>query len=510
MAFPLREKENNIQPEAFLRLHCPFQSCEKFYKNKKSLYEHFRLYPAHKPEYLLKTASHKRISTKEVGERFLNGDNPYSRRQRVRELILQLTDQEIVEFALPRVVNVVPPVDIFLEGSSSSSDIFRKLVTFREQICLRFPELKTFFFRSPSPSSSYQDPKQKFIDMVLENKSNSCEWLLEIEDGSLVKDSLMPLVFKREHSAFKEFSCGIVGSFGISQKETQDILRNKWGKTIEKVIGINPILSKDNIFDKLNDTRQELLEKIGLTFNEFEEVVVGYVDIEKYITLFISQSGVQSAITAPNSSIIIMDYTDGFPWLKWSRHFTGETSVRVKIIEPYNLLSTVLTVALWLGNDDYDTVKKCAGAVYEQLKELKTIKHPLSGKEIKIVRRSCGDGKERRSSTGNSSAKSSYPIPEAPEHRTQLGDMKLLCPCPVWSVEDTEILETKFETELSGKAPCKEKHREFAKQNLGNTGRKNICGTPLSEYYPGTSHLGFRSAETLCLRIAKIATGLCV
>ena len=87
-------------------------------------------------------------------------------------------------------------------------------------------------------------------------------------------------------------------------------MRNKWGRTIDC------ILSKDETFDKLNDTRQELLEKIGLTFNELGEVVVGYVDIEKYLTLFISQSGVQSAITAPNSSIIIMDYTDGFPWLK--------------------------------------------------------------------------------------------------------------------------------------------------------------------------------------------------
>ena len=69
-------------------------------------------------------------------------------------------------------------------------------------------------------------------------------------------------------------------------------------------------------------TRQELLEKIGLTFNEFGEVVVGYVNIENYITLFLSQSGVQSAVTTTNNSIIIMDYTDGFPWLKWSRHFT--------------------------------------------------------------------------------------------------------------------------------------------------------------------------------------------
>ena len=265
----------------------------------------------------------------------------------------------------------------------------------------------------------------------------------------------MPMVFKREHSAFKEFSCGIVGSFGISQRETQDVLRNKWGKTIEQVIGINPILSKGEIFRNLHDTRQEFLEKIGLTFNEFGEVVVGYIDIKKYITLFLSQPGVQSAVTTPNNNIVIMDYTDGFPWLKWSRHFTGETSVRVKIIEPYNLLSTVLTAALWLGNDDYDTIRQCAGAVYEQLKQLITIKHLLNGKEIKIIRRSCGDGKERRSSIGNSSAKSSYPIPEAPEHHSQLGDMKLSCPCPVWSVEDTDTLEMKFNLELRGKVLAK-------------------------------------------------------
>ena len=77
------------------------------------------------------------------------------------------------------------------------------------------------------------------------------------------------------------------------------------GKTIEQVIGINPILSKEQIFNNLNDTRQELLEKIGLTFNEFGEVVVGYVDIENYVTLFLSQSGVQSAVTTPTNSIMM-------------------------------------------------------------------------------------------------------------------------------------------------------------------------------------------------------------
>jgi len=132
MALPLKEKENNSPAEAFIRLHCPYESCEKFYKNKKSLLEHFRLYPAHKPE----TVSRKRKTIKDTVETFLNEETTYSRRQRVRELMLQLTDEEIVAFTVPRVVNVVPPVDIFLEGSSCFGDVFKKLVTFREQINL--------------------------------------------------------------------------------------------------------------------------------------------------------------------------------------------------------------------------------------------------------------------------------------------------------------------------------------------------------------------------------------
>ena len=52
-----------------------------------------------------------------------------------------------------------------------------------------------------------------------------------------------------------EFSSGIVGSLGIGQKETQDVLTNKWGEKLEVAIGINPILSKADIFGHPNDTR---------------------------------------------------------------------------------------------------------------------------------------------------------------------------------------------------------------------------------------------------------------
>ena len=84
----------------------------------------------------------------------------------------------------------------------------------------------------------------------------------------------------------------------------------------------------------------------------------------------------------------------GFPWLKWFCHLTKETSVRVKLIELYNLLSTVLTVALWLGNDDYEKTKKCGHAFNLQTTPT-------------IIRRTCEFIYQFHLPR--------YPIPEAPE-----------------------------------------------------------------------------------------------
>ena len=49
-----------------------------------------------------------------------------------------------------------------------------------------------------------------------------------------------------EITAFRELSSGIVGSCGISQKMGN--FRKQVGKSNEKLIEINPILSKDEIF----------------------------------------------------------------------------------------------------------------------------------------------------------------------------------------------------------------------------------------------------------------------
>lgn len=504
----MSSKENLSQ--GLIRIHCPFANCEKSYQNRNSLLEHYRLYPTHKPASLSAGGTRKRISARDCALEFLNDKRPYSREKRVRELLNSLPDSEFVDLVLQRITLLVTPVEFLLQGTSGSADAYRKFENVKKELCLQFPDLLPLLFPEPIPSPTPHSESLKFIELATKYKPQSCDWILAIEDGSFFRNCLMPQVLKNEHEAFLEFCCGIVGSFGLGQKEVQDTLRNKWGKKLAMTIGINPILTKEEIFSELNSTRKELLDKLGLQFNSFGEVVVGYVDIEKYITLFLSQSGVQSAIGMPNNALILYDYTDGFPWLKWSRHFQGETSVQVKLVEPYNLLSTVLTVALWLGSDDYSSVKECASPVFKQLTNLKWITHPVTGQKIRIIRRSCGDGKERRSSTGNSSAKSTYPIPEAPEQQCQLGDMKIVCLQPVWTVDDTECYEQQWENTLGDRPPSKEKRREFAKKNLGNVGRRNLTGTPLMNYYPGTAHLGFRSAETVCLRIAKVAIGMCI
>ena len=89
-----------------VRLHCPFVNCEKFYKSRKHLNKHFRWHPSHKPDSLPSTRV--RVSAKECAEKFLDEEaNPYTRKLRVKELFQLLTDDELKQFALPRIANIV-------------------------------------------------------------------------------------------------------------------------------------------------------------------------------------------------------------------------------------------------------------------------------------------------------------------------------------------------------------------------------------------------------------------
>ena len=197
-------KENACNSELIpVRLHCPFENCDKFYKNKKHLNEHFRLHPSHKPDTLATTRV--RVTAKECAERFLADEtNPYTRKLRVKELFLLLTDDELKQFALPRIANILTPVDFLLQGTSDINRVRQKLVELKNDLCLRYPELNSQFCHV-----SPLDKREQLVEILQNNLPHSCDWIIEMGNGAIFKDVIMPKFFRKEYSAFREFSCGI-------------------------------------------------------------------------------------------------------------------------------------------------------------------------------------------------------------------------------------------------------------------------------------------------------------
>ena len=102
-----------------------------------------------------------------------------------------------------------------------------------------------------------------------------------------------------------------------------------------------------------------------------------------------------------------------------------------------------MTLGSWLGPDDHLHTSALGKFVYEQLQDLKEVNVPSIGK-VNVLVRSCADGSGRRSSSGASTARSSYPIEEAPEHLSQLGDMSIYCHELLWTVENTKKTHKKI------------------------------------------------------------------
>lgn len=137
--------------------------------------------------------------------------------------------------------------------------------------------------------------------------------------------------------------------------------------------------------------------------------------------------------------------------------------------------------------------------MYAQLKEIDVSK---CESPIQVHYRSCADGKQRRINTGNSSSSSTFPIPDAPEHTKLLGNMLVIYPGPVCTVEDTREMEKNW---MKEKTPVP--RSELARNNFGNEGRVNLTNCDMQDYFPGAMHLAIRSAETLSVQIGMCAIG---
>ena len=294
--------------------------------------------------------------------------------------------------------------------------------------------------------------EDKLSELLSKHPMFVCEKILEFDEGKFFREKLMPEVEKRHAKDILKFSAGVVGALGVSAKDMQDCLKNQYGKQFKSALGLCPFSSRDKTFDDLREQKRELTKKIGLQFSKSNGVVSGFIDVQKYIEYFLSLDGPISATPTPNGILIVYSYTDQAPYVPWSRNFTGLTTIRLKLVEPYNLMSTALTLAAGLHDDSYELVAQMGKQVFHELSSLKEIQHPVTKQSLKVMVRSVANGKEWRLETGLTSATSSYGIPDAPEHSMQYGDLKLLPPEePQWTVQLAREMAEKYITTWEGR-----------------------------------------------------------
>lgn len=61
-----------------------------------------------------------------------------------------------------------------------------------------------------------------------------------------------------------------------------------------------------------------------------------------------------------------------------------------------------------------------------------------------VIVRGVADQASRSTTTGVSSQAATYPITEAPEQTSQLGDMTIICEEPVRTTETTKVMECEY------------------------------------------------------------------
>ncbi|KXJ19884.1 hypothetical protein AC249_AIPGENE25278 [Exaiptasia diaphana] len=501
------------------RFEC--ESCNHSYIHYSNLLKHYREQKSHQPDgFSVKKGRPKQTAEDLINQCLHDALSPRTRSSRVKSFVDKLTDVELKKYCLQGLTKVVEPWEYLVETAKSVrglhvQKVLAEFLKLRDALVLKFPELTPAIYSNvnsglTSETKAKGNDEININEFIQEHKHIICQSLIEGENERvLFRETLMPAAYKKHADKFLNFACGVVGSLCVSQRDTQDILRNKWGKELAKVLGINIFPPKDTIVQCLNSKKQELSQQVNLQFHEQNnEIVVASINVKQYLEYLLTRPGMKNTVPTPNNNIVVYHFTDLAPWLKWSRFSTGITTLRLKVVEPYNLQSLVITCAAYLGADDYSTLSNCFRDVYEQITKLDKINLGGGRGEVNVIVRSTADGKQRRIDTGNSSARSTYPICDAPEHITQLGDMSVISNGPEWTVEDTINLSSKYKTWLGNKFDNNQNRREFAKQNLGNSGKINITGTNMENYYVGGVHLAMRSAESIATRIGQCAEGI--
>ena len=407
------------------RFVCAYPGCKRSYSASKSLSFHYRIYPEHCPDDF--HASTKKTTAKKACDEFLGNslaDN--TRSARLKEVISRLTEEEVIKLLLPRVAKSVAPWQFLLKASENSSGQEQsKYVAeyVRDTISVlspKYPEVSGLLCTAPLKTYSATEfvamaTTENIVELLRSKSKQLCDILLQFENGKCFKDVLMPMVYSRYERNFIDFACGLVNSFGISQWRLQHVLRNVWGKDLANILGIKIIPPQKVILSQVHSRREEMLQAAGVHFNETDSLVYATVNIQKYLEYLLSQPMFDMHSLTPKNKLIVYKYTDLAPFLRWSWHYNGLTTTRLKVVDTNNLQSLIITTGAYLGEDTYENMRLAFLNANEELANLKHVW--INSEKYELLVRGNADGKQRRLEVGNSTAMSSTPQVEAPEHR---------------------------------------------------------------------------------------------
>ena len=143
-----------------------------------------------------------------------------------------------------------------------------------------------------------------FIDDVnmplhQEERAKLADFVVSHNDGEFFKSSLMPVVFKKNFNQFVQFAAGLLSNFDIGYTKYQNIVRNQLGKELEQVFGINIMVPKDDMCEKLKVQKEALQESLSLNFTEHNGVVAAYTNVKNTVEWLVSKETLRETIMVP-------------------------------------------------------------------------------------------------------------------------------------------------------------------------------------------------------------------
>jgi hypothetical protein len=394
-------------------------TCFQKYSHGPSLSRHYKVHPDHKNY----DNSNSQVTSEAAAKELLQDQTPLRRHARLKKVLDCCTTEELNNVVLPALANnrEITVINFFQSKcklstrpsklSSSTELIFSQLRSLLTALFTEYPNCNTTFtsilqstlqlFPNLSNSAYPVCPEKQYtnLSMFIDDLHVSiteddiqhlmkkecalvAKVITEANGGSYFKEVIMPKVMDKYYKAFLEFGAGIVTCCNISHAMLTNVLRNFLGKQLANdVFGVNIILPRDPILQEINECKKVLESELGLDFIISGKLVAGFVNVEKTIRWLLSRPGLQEVVNMPNDALMVCDFTDEFPLLSTSRFSTGECSIDIKLVEPHNFLNTKFTAACWLGKETEAPV--LGGPVYKQLRELKTICHPITNKVIK-------------------------------------------------------------------------------------------------------------------------------